>query len=192
MVALHCCVTFCWTAKWVSYMYTYIPSFLDFLPRQATSEHWAEFPELCRRFSLWWFSHSVMSNSCDPTDFSLPGSVRRILQARILEWLSFPSPGDLPDPGTEPWPPALQGDSLLSEPPGKPPWGYQVWTQSQSKQVSFYFLSVNFSFNLCIFLLFIPNHYTIRFACFQNLYKGCICINVSVYTLHIYHLKVTI
>ena len=119
MVALHCCVTFCWTAKWVSYMYTYIPSFLDFLPRQATSEHWAEFPELCRRFSLWWFSHSVMSNSCDPTDFSLPGSVRRILQARILEWLSFPSPGDLPDPGTELWPPALQGDSLLTELPGK-------------------------------------------------------------------------
>ena len=33
--------------------------------------------------------------------------------------LSFPSPGDLPDPGIEPWPPALQGDSLPSEPPGK-------------------------------------------------------------------------
>jgi len=28
---------------------------------------------------------------------SLPGSsVHRILQARILEWLPFPSPGDLP------------------------------------------------------------------------------------------------
>ena len=34
--------------------------------------------------------------------------------------LPFPSPGDLPDPGTEPRPPALQADSLLSEPPGKP------------------------------------------------------------------------
>ena len=34
--------------------------------------------------------------------------------------LSFPPPGDLPDPGTEPWPPALQADSLLSEPPEKP------------------------------------------------------------------------
>ena len=32
----------------------------------------------------------------------------------------FPSPGDLPDPGIEPRPPALQADSLLSEPPGKP------------------------------------------------------------------------
>ena len=31
--------------------------------------------------------------------------------------LPFPSPGDLPDPGIEPRFPALQGDSLLSEPP---------------------------------------------------------------------------
>ena len=34
--------------------------------------------------------------------------------------LPFPSPGDLPDPGIEPWSPALQADALLSEPPGKP------------------------------------------------------------------------
>ena len=32
----------------------------------------------------------------------------------------FPSPTDLPDPGMEPQSPALQADSLLSEPPGKP------------------------------------------------------------------------
>ena len=34
--------------------------------------------------------------------------------------LPFPSPGDLPDPGIEPRCPALQADSLLSEPPGRP------------------------------------------------------------------------
>ena len=34
--------------------------------------------------------------------------------------LPFPSPGDLPDPGIEPWSPAFQADTLLSEPPGKP------------------------------------------------------------------------
>ena len=33
--------------------------------------------------------------------------------------LPFPFPGDLPDPGLEPGSPALQEDSLLSEPPGK-------------------------------------------------------------------------
>ena len=34
--------------------------------------------------------------------------------------LPFPSPGDLPNPGMEPWPPALQAAALPSEPPGKP------------------------------------------------------------------------
>ena len=34
--------------------------------------------------------------------------------------LPFPSPGDLPNPGIKPGPPALQADSLLTEPPGKP------------------------------------------------------------------------
>ena len=33
--------------------------------------------------------------------------------------LSFPSSGDFPKPGIEPRSPALQADSLLSEPPGK-------------------------------------------------------------------------
>ena len=33
--------------------------------------------------------------------------------------LPFPSPGDLPYPGTEPMSPALQADALTSEPPGK-------------------------------------------------------------------------
>ena len=32
----------------------------------------------------------------------------------------FPSPGDLPNPGIKPSSPALQVDSLSSEPPGKP------------------------------------------------------------------------
>ena len=34
--------------------------------------------------------------------------------------LLFPSPGDLSDPETGPRSPALQADSLLSKPPGKP------------------------------------------------------------------------
>ena len=33
--------------------------------------------------------------------------------------LSFPSPGDLPDPGIEPGSPTLEVDALTSEPPGK-------------------------------------------------------------------------
>ena len=39
-----------------------------------------------------------------------------ILQARILEWVVSPPPGDLPDLGVKPWSPALQVDSLPIEP----------------------------------------------------------------------------
>ena len=34
--------------------------------------------------------------------------------------LPFPSPEDIPNPGMKPWSPALETDSLLSEPPGMP------------------------------------------------------------------------
>ena len=40
-------------------------------------------------FQWWCFSHSVVFNSCNPTDYSLPGSsVDGIFQARILEWVA--------------------------------------------------------------------------------------------------------
>ena len=35
-------------------------------------------------------------------------------------WSGLPFPGDHPNPGIKPEPPALQADSLPSEPPGKP------------------------------------------------------------------------
>ena len=46
---------------------------------------------------------------CDPTDYTVHG----ILQARVLEWVSFPFPGDIPNPGIEPRSSALQADSLV-------------------------------------------------------------------------------
>ena len=57
---------------------------------------------------------------CNPMDCSLPGSSGHgILQARYCSGLSFPSPGDLPNPRIEPRSPTLQADSLRSEPPGR-------------------------------------------------------------------------
>ena len=54
---------------------------------------------------------------CNPMHYSLPdSSIHSIFQARILEWLPFPSPGDLFNPGIETRSPALQADSLPSEP----------------------------------------------------------------------------
>ena len=75
------------------------------------------------------FSDSVVSDSpwtveSLPMDCSPPGLfVRGILQARILEWVAFASPGDLPDPGLEPASlasPALAGGFFTTEPPGRP------------------------------------------------------------------------
>ena len=50
---------------------------------------------------------------CDPMDYTVHG----ILQARIPEWVAFPSPGDLPNPGIKPRSATLHADSLLAEPP---------------------------------------------------------------------------
>ena len=58
---------------------------------------------------------------CDPIDRSPPGSsVHGILQARTLEGVAIPFSRDLPDPGIKPGSPALQSDSIPSEPPEKP------------------------------------------------------------------------
>jgi len=57
---------------------------------------------------------------CNPMDCSLQSSsVHGIFQARILEWLPFPSPGDLSNPGIEPRSPTLSADTSSSEPTGK-------------------------------------------------------------------------
>ena len=61
-----------------------------------------------------------MSDSCDPVDCSLPGSsLHGSLQARILEWLPFPSPGDLPNLWIKTVSPALAGRFFIAEPSGK-------------------------------------------------------------------------
>ena len=59
---------------------------------------------------------------CESMDCSLPGSsVHGILQARYWSGLPFPPPGVPLHLGIEPGSPALQEDSLLSEPPGENP-----------------------------------------------------------------------
>ena len=58
---------------------------------------------------------------CDPMDYIVHG----ILQARILEWVAYPSPGDLPNQGIKPGSPALKADSLTAQLPGKPGQSYE-------------------------------------------------------------------
>ena len=68
-----------------------------------------------------WVSHSVMSDSETPWTVTCQAPLS-IAFSRLEYWsgLPCPSPGDLPDTGIETWSPALQADSLLTEPPGKP------------------------------------------------------------------------
>ena len=80
--------------------------------------------------------------------------------------LPFPCPEDLPDPGIEPGPPALQADSLPSEPTGKLPgkwaWHWHLpwstmheWSQSCKTKVSppltLYLSDFSFVNSACIF-----------------------------------------
>ena len=95
---------------------------------QFWKNHWGKLGKVHKDLSVisydWKWIFSYLSNIfilCDPMDCSPPGSSDQgILQARILEWVAFPSPGDLPNPGMEPGSPPLQTDSSPSEPPGKP------------------------------------------------------------------------
>ena len=58
---------------------------------------------------------------CDPMDCVAHQAPLSIEFSRQEHWSGLPctSPGDLPNPGIEPRSPALQADSLMSE-PGKP------------------------------------------------------------------------
>ena len=66
-------------------------------------------------------SHSVLSDSLWPHGCSPPGSsVHGILQVRIQEWVTIPFSRGSSRPRDWTWSPALQPDSLLSKPVGKP------------------------------------------------------------------------
>ena len=74
---------------------------------------------LCLRACV--LRHSVLSDFATPwTVAHQPPLSMEFSRQEYWSRLPFPSPGDLPDPEIELGSPALQADSLLSEPPGKP------------------------------------------------------------------------
>ena len=82
------------------------------------------FPEQCLTISrkIVSVSHSVMSDSC-VTPWTVACQAPLSMEFSRKEYwsgLPFPSPWDLPNPGIKSGSPALQADSLPSEPPGKP------------------------------------------------------------------------
>ena len=98
-----------------------------------------------------------MSDSCNSMNCSLPGSsVHGILQARKLEWVVISFSGDLPNPEIEPGSPALQADSLLSGPPGKPRETYITVLETGRKRVGLIYLS-NLVLVICCCIANYPN-----------------------------------
>ena len=62
-------------------------------------------------------SNSLWPHGLQPARFLCPWGFSR---QEYWSGLPCPPPGDLPNPRIKPRPPALQADSLLTEPPGKP------------------------------------------------------------------------
>ena len=86
-----------------------------FSSSQLTEESRQRVQSFLRHLSI-----SVSRFSCAPMDCSPSGSSVHGDSSGKNAGLTFPSPGDLPDPGIELGTPALQTDSLPSEPLGKP------------------------------------------------------------------------
>ena len=110
---------------------------------------------------------------CRPPVFSVHGT----LQVRILEWVAIPFPGNLPNSGTEPESPALQADSLLSEPPGKPPnWICQFTFLPTVHEGSIF---SKFSPELIVTYLF-DDHHSIRYEMiYLTVVLTCISLMIS-------------
>ena len=79
-------------------------------------------------------SGSVMSNSLQPPGLQPARSLCPWGFSKQEYWnaLPYPPPGNLPNPGIKPRSLALKGDSLLSEPPGKPTTVIQFSSVAQS------------------------------------------------------------
>ena len=74
------------------------------MPTLEGTSSWNASVGKCRR---WYCCHCSVAKLCstlwEPMDCSPPGSsVHVIFQARLLKWLPFSSPGDLPEPGIKP------------------------------------------------------------------------------------------
>ena len=64
-------------------------------------------------YRWWWFSRQVVSDSVTPWTVARQAPLSMgFYRQEYWSGLLCPSPGDLPSPGIEPRPPALQADSL--------------------------------------------------------------------------------
>ena len=103
-----------WNKSHLIVVYSYFQTFLDLIC-QYFVENFCIY--VCERY---WCMKVKVAQSCPTLCDTMDYTVHGILQAGILKWYPFPSPGDLPSPGIEPRSPTSQADSLPAEPQEKP------------------------------------------------------------------------
>ena len=106
------------------------PPSAPIVPTKQNVAHSGQYKEKQNHTKAHVLSSSVMSDSFW-TWTAAHQPVHGILQARILEWLQCPPPGDFQDPGMEPVflaTPALQADCLPLSHQGSPPQG-MLWSK---------------------------------------------------------------
>ena len=102
--------------QWMLTIWSLVP--LPFLnPAWTSGSSWFKY--------YWSLSESESIRCSDMSDLCTPWTVTHqaplgFSRQEYWSWLSFPSPGDLPNPRIEPGSPALQADPLSSEPQRKP------------------------------------------------------------------------
>ena len=90
-------------------------------------------------------SHSVVSDSLRPHGlYSLWNSSG---QDTVISSHSFPSPGDLPNPGIKPWSPTLQVESLRLSHQGSPRGGEEDVKKNSKQGPGKWYLKKNFIFS---------------------------------------------
>ena len=89
--------------------------------KPCTRDRRAEGRILGLRCVRWWFSRSIVSDSCDSMDCSPPGSsVHGISQARILEWVAISFLNGSSQPKNQTHVSFIAGRLYTTEPPGIP------------------------------------------------------------------------
>ena len=83
IVALQCCFSFYCTEKWISYTYTYIPSFFGYPSHLGHHRALVEFPVLYNRFLLViYFMHSI-------NNISVSISVSQFIPTLFYSWFPY-------------------------------------------------------------------------------------------------------
>ena len=86
-------------------------------------------------------SHSVVCDCVIPWTVAHQAPLSmEFFRQEYSSGLSFPSPGDLPNPGIEPGSPAWRADALPSEPPWKPNYRLRLNNSEKEDKIVFRYL----------------------------------------------------